>query len=273
MLEPDVVRSPSKRERLLGEIERYTEWPLLVLSVVFATALLAPIAVELSPQWVQFTDGVELVIWAIFALDLGIKTAISERRLAYLRTHWFEVLIVALPFFRPLRLLRVVFVGIYIWRRWANVIVKRGLHKALLVIGILVLISAALVVLFEQGEEAGTIATFGDAIWWALVTITTVGYGDEFPVTLQGRIIGVFLMGLGITLFSLVTANLAAFFLETDPDDSDKNEVRDRLARIEASFDRIERLLVAASADESASTTGEGDPPRNSKAAASGDSR
>jgi voltage-gated potassium channel len=67
----------------------------------------------------------------------------------------------------------------------------------------------------ERGE-GGQIDTLGDAFWWAIVTATTVGYGDEYPTTPGGRAIGVFLMLTGITVFGVITANLAAFLIETD---------------------------------------------------------
>ena len=73
--------------------------------------------------------------------------------------------------------------------------------------------SAALTLAVEEGGD-GSIDSFGDALWWAITTVTTVGYGDTFPVTPAGRCIAWFLMITGIALFGVITANVAAFFME-----------------------------------------------------------
>ena len=80
------------------------------------------------------------------------------------------------------------------------------------------------------GERCGGLPV--DGIWWPLVTATTVGYGDMFPITPEGRGIGAVMMLAGISLLSVVTANIAAFFLEQDTDGL--ADIRDRLDRIEA---------------------------------------
>lgn len=103
----------------------------------------------------------------------------------------------------------------------------------------LVLVGATLMVVAEQGA-GGPIATFADAVWWALTTITTVGYGDTYPVTALGRGVAVFLMIAGIALFGLLTANVAAFFVEEDAVDRMQAE----LAQINQRIERIEHLLA-----------------------------
>lgn len=94
-------------------------------------------------------------------------------------------------------------------------------------------------VVAEQGS-GGPITTFADAVWWALTTITTVGYGDTYPVTALGRGVAVFLMIAGIALFGLLTANVAAFFVEEDAADRTQAE----LAQINQRIERIEQLLA-----------------------------
>jgi voltage-gated potassium channel len=89
--------------------------------------------------------------------------------------------------------------------------------------------------LAERGGD-GSIQTFADALWWAAATITTVGYGDVYPRTAAGRGVAVVLMLIGISLFGLLTARVAAFFVETD--DTAQNarydEILRRLDRMEA---------------------------------------
>ena len=94
---PDV----SRREALLHRIERLTELPLLVLAFVMIPLLVGPFLWSLSPPEEAIFLALDTFIWAVFAVDLGVKVVVSPRRLAYLRRHWLEVLIVIIPFFRP----------------------------------------------------------------------------------------------------------------------------------------------------------------------------
>ncbi|HET8766046.1 MAG TPA: potassium channel family protein, partial [Pedococcus sp.] len=66
----------------------------------------------------------------------------------------------------------------------------------------------------ERGAEGANITTFGDALWWSATTVTTVGYGDRYPVTGQGRIVAVALMVTGIALLGVITAAIASWFVE-----------------------------------------------------------
>jgi voltage-gated potassium channel len=109
----------------------------------------------------------------------------------------------------------------------------------------------------ESGD--GSIKTFGDALWWALTTVTTVGYGDKFPVTAAGRGIGAALMLARITLFGVLTANLAAFMLERDEDvpsaeseQSDTDLLIEILARLDHLGDRLARAENPCSTCEAA---------------------
>jgi voltage-gated potassium channel len=203
---PDV----SRREELLHHIERITELPLLVLAFAMIPLLIGPLLWDLSPGEEATFIAFDVFVWALFAVDLGIKVVLAPQRLAYLKRHWLEVLVVVVPFFRPLRILRIFIFGSRAWvgmRRLVNV-------DFLLVYGIGLVIIAATVVASVEGGEGASIQSFPDALWWAVVTITTVGYGDMVPVTVAGRAIGFILMLGGIAFFSGVTANLASYLVK-----------------------------------------------------------
>jgi voltage-gated potassium channel len=106
----------------------------------------------------------------------------------------------------------------------------------------LVAIDAALVLDFERNAAGANIHTYADALWWAVVTAATVGYGDRFPVTPGGRGVAVMLMIAGIALFGVVTASVAAYFVEQSTD----QEVTSRLDRILERLDELERRLPAS---------------------------
>jgi voltage-gated potassium channel len=94
--------------------------------------------------------------------------------------------------------------------------------------------NAAAITLFERHEADINIKNFGDGIWWAATTVTTVGYGDRFPVTAEGRAIATFLMALGISLFSFITANVAAFLSKQgSSDEPTLSELKEHIQRLE----------------------------------------
>ncbi len=114
----------------------------------------------------------------------------------------------------------------------------RGLHFVLLAATGIVVASAALVLNFEQHAKGSNIHNFADALWWAVVTVTTIGYGDHYPVSAGGRGVAVVLMLVGIGLIGVLTATVASFFIERQSADADE-----RLDAMQSQLDEIEGLL------------------------------
>lgn len=168
------------------------------------------------------------VIYGIFALELLLRVVAAGRTLlsldgllSFLKTYWLSILAVILPAFRTLRVLRVVVV----LRALEPYLVKRT-HKlsiiTLVTIPLLLFTSAVSVLEAEQNAEGANITTFADAIWWSLASVTTVGYGDRFPITADGRWVATFLMTVGIGLFGALTALLAAWVMKEEKAEADK---------------------------------------------------
>jgi voltage-gated potassium channel len=203
--------------------------------------LVGPFLWELSPAEKATFLALDTFIWAVFAVDLIIKVVISPNRVAYLRRHWLEVLVVVVPFFRPLRLLRIFLFGSRAWvglRRLANI-------DFLLVYGIGLVVVAATVVATVETADNALIQSFPDALWWAVVTITTVGYGDMVPVTVAGRAVAFVLMLGGIAFFSGVTANLASFLVKGG--DSHREALSQLLNEVESLRREVARLHTETS--------------------------
>ncbi|MFC1939462.1 potassium channel family protein [Chloroflexota bacterium] len=229
---PDIAQ----REALLHRIERLTELPLLILAFIMIPLLVGPFLWKLSPSEEAVFLTLDWFIWAIFAIDLAIKLVVAPHRLAYLRKHWLEVLVVIIPFLRPLRILRVFIFGSRAWvgtRRLVNV-------DFLLVYGIGLVIIAATVVASVEGGEGASIRSFPDALWWSMATITTVGYGDMVPISIVGRAMGYILMLGGIAFFSGITANLASFLVK-GRNTGDKT-LRDLVVEVEGLRKELARL-------------------------------
>lgn len=195
--------------------EEAANWPLTVAAVLFLAAYAWPILVPaLRAPWPDVFQAVAWIAWGMFALDYLVRLALSRSRRAFVGANLVDLAVVALPLLRPLRLLRLVTL-LNVLNRYAGASL-RG-RVAVYVSGsvVLVLFVASLAVLdAERGREGANIATFGDALWWAMTTVTTVGYGDRFPVSGAGRMIAGGLMLAGIALLGVVTASLASWLLE-----------------------------------------------------------
>jgi len=153
-----------------------------------------------------------IAIWAIFVADIVIRAVLSRRPGRYLVTHPIDLLVVFVPVAQPLKLLAVFASG-------AALATKRGrlagVRAVLISLFLVMWAGAAAELALERDAPGATITTFGDALWWAPVTVFSVGYGDMIPVTLPGRLVAVIVMGFGIALLGVVTASVAAWFLST----------------------------------------------------------
>jgi voltage-gated potassium channel len=195
--------------------EQHSEWPLAGAAVLFLVAYGWPILdTSLSREWRHVCDVLDYAIWIVFAIDLVVRLVLADRRGNYLLHHIPDLLVVALPILRPLRLLRLVVLLRVLNRRATDSL--RG-RVALYVGGatVIILFCASLAVLdAERHSSHSNIATFGDALWWSVTTVTTVGYGDHYPVTTEGRFVAVGLMLAGIALIGVVTASFATWLLD-----------------------------------------------------------
>ena len=225
-----------RRRELSLRIERATRLPMLFLSTVFLLVLAIPELVQVSEEIAAGLEVVGWLIWAVFAFELGVMTYLADDRRRYLMTHWADVLTVALPFLRPLRLLRVIILSLRVWSE-AKELIRQRTFSVVAVTSLLCIWAAATLVYMAERSGDGPIETYADALWWAAATITTVGYGDVYPKTPTGRGIAFLLMLVGISVFGLLTARVAAFFVESDAPDDANAKLDNILARLE----RIER--------------------------------
>jgi voltage-gated potassium channel len=194
---------------------------LLVMAIIFLVVYALPAFnpnLTLSQQ--ENINVIQLFCWIVFALDIVIGIYFSSNKKQYIKTHPLEIAAVLLPFLRPLRLLRFISVGSLVIQK-ISIGKSVGITLKLTIASIfLAFIAAVEITQAERTAPEGNIKTIGDGLWWAVTTVTTVGYGDRFPTTSTGRVLAVCLMLVGISLMGVITASVAAWFVKMSQEDS-----------------------------------------------------
>ncbi len=196
-------------------INRIWNETLTFLALAFLVAFSYPAFVEPIPSSTQtLLNMVQWVSWIAFAIDLIYGLSNAKNKKKYLMQHPLEIAAVLLPFLRPLRLMRVISFGglaiqkVAIGRQFAITV------KVFLASIFVAYISAVQITITERDIDGSNIKNFGDGLWWAITTVTTVGYGDRYPTTTEGRFLAVTLMIMGISLMGVITASVAAWFVK-----------------------------------------------------------
>jgi voltage-gated potassium channel len=200
---------------------------LLVMAIIFLVVYALPAFnpnLTLSEQ--ENINVIQLFCWIVFALDIIIGISFSSNKKQYLKTHPLEIAAVLLPFLRPLRLLRFISVGSLVIQK-ISVGKSVGITLKLTIASIfLAFIAAVEITQAERTAPEGNIKTIGDGLWWAISTVTTVGYGDRFPTTNQGRLIALGLMLLGVSLIGVISATMAAWFVRMMQKDDESQKLQ-----------------------------------------------
>jgi voltage-gated potassium channel len=249
--------SPGGHEDVrVDRLERYenrTSAPLTGLAGVFLLAYGVPVVwPHLPPAASAACAAANGAVWAVFAADLAVRLVLTHHRARFLATHVLDVLAVVLPVLRPLRVLRV-FAATQTLLTRSGGLLRRG-QAIVITAGLLVLIAALAELDAERGAPGGNIRGFSDALWWALTTVTTVGYGDHYPVTGTGRIVAAGLMVVGISLVGSITATVAAWFVAqrqeaeqaAERDSADVQALTGEVAALRAEVARLTGALSGA---------------------------
>ena len=199
----------------VAEWERRTGPAFVVAAAAFLGAYAWPILDPALPGWGQLAcRTVTIVVWIAFAADLLVRLVWAEDRASFLRRNWMDLATLAVPMLRPLRALRVVVALNLITRRGQPFARGRVVVSVAASVVVVAFVASLAALDAERGAEGANITTFADALWWSATTVTTVGYGDRYPVTVQGRIVAVALMITGIALLGVITAAIASWFVE-----------------------------------------------------------
>ena len=235
--------------------ERF-EIPMILLATWIVAEWYLEARGGIPRQWGYVTDW---IIWVFFMVETATLAALVRDRRRYLLTNWMNLVIIlgGIPVLwgwesyaaalRILRLLLILPLLVNLSRTTRRMLARNNLGRTLTVAAFIITIAGVLI----SGIDPA-IDTPWDGVWWAWVTVTTVGYGDIVPHSPAGRLFASVLILFGIALFSLLTANFSAFLMAEEEEEikgeeaglrADLHRVENRLQRLEATLKRIEERL------------------------------
>ena len=225
------------------------DWPLTMTALIFLAAYASQVIGRIEGSAAFWLEAVMWATWGIFAVDYLANLWLAPDRGSWFVRNLHELLIVALPFFRPLRLLRLVTLLSVLHRTLGDTLRGRVVTYVVGSATMLVFVGALAVLDVEQSAPEAKILTFGDALWWAITTITTVGYGDMYPVTPLGRMVAAALMMSGIAVLGVVTASIASWLVQRVEDTAEaaaeaEEPVRAEVAELVAEIALLRRDIA-----------------------------
>ena len=229
--------------------ERATEWPLTGAAAVILGVYAWEVLTNAQGGAKNAAELVIDAVWVLFGVDYLVRLALAPNRGHWFLHHLPDLAVIVLPVLRPLRLLRLVTL-VSIMQRSAGTALRGRITLYTAGSASLLIFTSALATLDAERHEPGTsIRTFGQALWWALTTITTIGYGDTVPVSTEGRFIAALLMIGGVALIGVVTATLASWIVSLVEEENAEQEAatQAQVAALQQQVgelsERIDRLL------------------------------
>lgn len=241
-------------EHRLAWWEKRTEWPLAVVAVIFLAAYSYQVLRNPQGHDDQLLEAGLWIVWGIFVIDYVVRLTLATDRVKWFFRHIIDFFVAILPVLRPLRLLRLLVLFGALQKAIGGAIRGKIIIYTAFSVVLLIYIASLAILDEERGKPDSGINNFGDAVWWAVSTVTTVGYGDKTPITTMGKVIAVFLMIGGISLLGVVTATLASWVVQRVAEEDAANRVAtaaridelqaDMQQRIDALTEEVRRLTA-----------------------------
>lgn len=265
-MEESSVPEAIERERfeVLRQLEEWLEVPLLLLGFAWLALLVIELTYGLTPA----LETASTVIWIVFIADFGAKLVLAPRKLAYFRANWLTALALLVPALRVLRIARVVRLAraaravrsLRLFRLLTSLnrgmralragMRRRGVAYVTLLTLLVALAGAAGIYAFEKPSEGGSIASYGEALWWTAMLLTTLG-SEKWPATGAGRALCFGLALYAFAVFGYLTAALASYFVDRDADAEDSaiageqtlHALQDEVAALRTEIRRLSEAL------------------------------
>ena len=243
---------------------------MTILGIAWLVVAVVVLTTDLNGTASIFLVGALFVLWAVAFVEYSVRLLVTPDRRDYVKRRWVEPATVVVPPLQGWHLAGIEKVTLLVhegFLRLVAVLRHHSLFRVLIAAAGTVLLGAWLVLLFEEKAKGSNIHNYPDALWWGIVTVTTVGYGDRFPASGGGRAVAVVLMLLGIGLIGVLTATVASVFIK-EHTDANRDEVKQghaglgrQLAVISERLADVERRLGASPDDLAALDHGPGDLP------------
>jgi voltage-gated potassium channel len=246
------------RHDLVDRIERVTKYPLALLGLAWLVVAIAVLTKNLNGSASTFLVGSLFVLWAIALVEYAVRLVITPDRRGYLKRRWVEPATVVVPPLQGWHLVGMEKMSLLVYEgelRAETILKHHSLFRVLIAAAGTLFLGSWLVLLFEENAKGSNIHSYPDALWWAIVTVTTVGYGDRYPVSAGGRAVAVVLMLVGIGLIGVLTATVASVFVKEHTDANKEvfkkghEELGQQLSVISDRLADVERRLGATAAD------------------------
>jgi voltage-gated potassium channel len=225
---------------------------ILILSVVLLCTLAADALCNLPSEIRNLIQAADTLVCIVLLADFGVRFHRAESKRAFMKWGWID-LVASIPnldilrWGRLVRVLRVIRLlrGIRSVHRVVTVVFQnrmQGGAVSLALMAFLLVTFSSVSILVCERQEGANIKSAEDAVWWCITTMTTVGYGDKYPVTTEGRVVGVILMVCGVGMFAGLSGLLASVFLDGPKQKSDEaKEILARLERVEAKLNWLDQ--------------------------------
>lgn len=251
----------SSKDEIAKRIEDKIEKPMIILALLIIPVLLVELGiVTTNPFYMSLASKIDDLIWFIFLFEYLLLVSLHSNKVQYTKKNWLNVLILIIsppilspPSFasaRSLRSLRALrFLRILIpLKRGAkpiyDICTKNSFHHVIFITVLLIVVAGTIFGLLEHQDMS-------DGIWWAITTVTTVGYGDLYPKTDYGRIFAIILMLVGIAFVSTLTANIASYFVTKEKCENAQNQdtvsenelILNKLDDLELKIDELDKKI------------------------------
>jgi voltage-gated potassium channel len=266
------------RHDRVDNIERVTKYPLTLLGIAWLVIAIVVLTTDLNGSASTVLVGTLFVLWAILLVEYVIRLVVTTDRRGNLKRRRVEPATVVVPPLQGWHFVGMERMSLLVYEgelRVEAILKHHSLFRVLIAAAGTLFLGAWLVLLFEEKAKGSNIHSYPDALWWAIVTVTTVGYGDRCPDTAGGRAVAVVLMLVGIGLIGVLTATVASVFVK-EHTDANREELRkghadlgqqlsvisDRLADVERRLGATpaEVAAVDAAADGGATADGPVEP-------------